>query len=299
MPSERFSSTLVNVSSHQSQGKSPILFPPARVGPARMERTTWAVFTFGGLAIVLSLVCATWATMQYQDSNRLVTPTFGSMQAASSYALGPSGGASPASIRHGRGGVPRTGVARGTVDWTAPSGSANGAFGVLGWNDLTLMLRTGLSDDEVIAAVAGKRLTGPIGEEQEQLLRGLGAGSRLVNFLRAQPVSNVAYRMPDRVIASAFTPPKSVQPPTYVPPVTPVPVVDYAARDREIARLKKQIDDLDEKMRVVRTNPRDSRYWWHYASDYGTNQRSYDACMKQIDDERNDLRRQKWALEGR
>lgn len=171
----------------------------------------------------------------------------------------------------------------------------------MSWNDLTLMLRTGFSDDEVIAAAIGKQLTAVIGTTEERLLRNMGAGNRLIGYLRNQRVYDEPPMVaptrndndaPTRTIAS----PQAV----YVPVATPFPTIDYAARDRQVAYLKKRIDELDEKMRVVRTNPRDSRYWYCYAGPYGrVDQLRYDAFMKRIDDERNDLRRQKWQLEGR
>lgn len=77
--------------------------------------------------------------------------------------------------------------------------------------------------------------------------------------------------------------------------------VDRAARDRQVKNLQKQIDDLDEQIRYARAHP-DSY------SPLGTyNGRGYlrgsesplKKYLDQLDQQRNDLRRQKWQLEGR
>ena len=77
--------------------------------------------------------------------------------------------------------------------------------------------------------------------------------------------------------------------------------MDHAARDRQIEDLKSRIETLDEEVRCVREHPTDSRYYWHYYSSAyrGVDQAKRDAYLKELDKQRNDLRRQKWALEGR
>ena len=81
-------------------------------------------------------------------------------------------------------------------------------------------------------------------------------------------------------------------------PTAPLPTpVDYAARDRQIADLQKRIDQLDETVRQVRANP---HYYGSVSGSTNTaRQQSSDAYLDQLDKQRNDLRRQKWALEGR
>ncbi len=78
----------------------------------------------------------------------------------------------------------------------------------------------------------------------------------------------------------------AVRPPVAAP-ATPPPV-DYAARDRQIQALQKAIDSLDEQIRRYQTS-----------SHYTFNQQTGDDYLKYVDKQRNDLRRQKWALEGR
>lgn len=183
----------------------------------------------------------------------------------------------------------------------------------LGYDELSLMLRTGFSDQEVIAAATGKELAFGMDADHERLLRGLGAGDRLVLFLRRQPVFAASPLADDQEDAGAATPVASAPvpqqtTPTFAPAPALMPArafaltppVDYAARDRQIASLKRQIDDLDERMRVLRTNPNDRYDWWYYRGvRYGRDQLSFDAYMKRLDEDRNELRRQKWQLEGR
>ena len=72
---------------------------------------------------------------------------------------------------------------------------------------------------------------------------------------------------------------------------------DYAARDRQIAELKRRIEDIDETIRRVRADP----HWYGMIknSTATSRQQTSDAYLDQLDKQRNDLRRQKWALEGR
>lgn len=157
------------------------------------------------------------------------------------------------------------------------------------------MLRTGLTDQEIIAEASRKQLVFAIDSERERMLRQLGAGTALVNYLRQQRL----YAVPgildaDRVIVSA---PRTPLPVAYQPATqqtTPLATPDFAARDHQVQNLKSQIDALDEQIRSIRTNPEHNPYWLAYY-----NQQSRDAYLKQLDQQRDDLRRQKWQLEGR
>ena len=75
----------------------------------------------------------------------------------------------------------------------------------------------------------------------------------------------------------------------------------YQEKDHRIQDLKTRMDALDDDIRLIQTNPQDSRYWWHYAGRGNgyVNLEKRDAYLKQLDQQRNDLRREKWRLEGR
>ena len=166
----------------------------------------------------------------------------------------------------------------------------------LNWDDLTLMLRAGLRDDEVIAEIDNKPLVFSLDPTREQILRSLGAGSQLLAYLRGRRVYIVPAMTPARRVAASAPPaPLAMAAPAtvYRPPPTP----DYAARDRQIADLKQRIEAIDEKMRQARANPQ--RYGFIRNSTDTSRQQSSDAYLAQLDQERNDLRRQKWQLEGR
>ena len=171
----------------------------------------------------------------------------------------------------------------------------------LRWEDLTLMLRTGLQDDEIIAEAGRKQLVLSIDPTRERILRSMGAGNRLIGYLRAQRVYvEPAVIEAERVAVTArpAPPPTAAVQPAYQP--APVATPDYAARDRQIQGLKTQIDALDEQVRCIRTNPRDNRYWYYYyGRSNGIDQQALDAYLNNLDKQRNDLRRQKWQLEGR
>ena len=107
-----------------------------------------------------------------------------------------------------------------------------------------------------------------------------------------QPAIDYVSRAGTRATAMPIT-----QVPAAVPTQAPV---DYTAKTRQIEDLKTQINALDEEVRVIRTNPKDNRYWWHYPGrSNGIDQQALDGYLKQLDKQRNDLRREKWALEGR
>ena len=82
-----------------------------------------------------------------------------------------------------------------------------------------------------------------------------------------------------------------------VPQVAMPTPVDYAARDRKIVDLKQRMEEIDETIRQVRANP----HWYGIVknSTDTSRQQASDAYLDQLDKQRNDLRRQKWALEGR
>lgn len=86
-------------------------------------------------------------------------------------------------------------------------------------------------------------------------------------------------------------------PPAFAAPA----LVDHAARDQQIEDIKSRIETLDEEVRCVREHPTDSCYYWHYYSStyHGIDQARRDTYLKDLDKQRNDLRRQKWTLEGR
>ena len=152
----------------------------------------------------------------------------------------------------------------------------------LRWNDLVLMLHTGYRDDEIIADAASRQLVDRIGPAQAEILRGLGAGDRLINYLQARQL----YVAPPRTISTTPALPV-VQSAPVAPPVASGNL-DPGTKDRMVASLTKQIDSLDDSIRRYRTmsrNPRD--------------QQSADQYIKSLEDSRDSLRRQKWQLEGR
>ena len=263
-----------------------ILYAKPDVG----ERLVSLFFALGGVAITLSLVGAVWAANYSHAESRAVQ--LASRQEARTaepvVVTAPAGTVT-------RGDVPQRGVVGGVMH----AGTLQTATMPLSWNDLTLMLRTGLTDDEVIAASAGKQLTVVIGPNEARQLRELGAGNRLISYLSGRPVYNAPASVPtpaaNASARQAYLPQMS-----YVPAATPYPVVDYAVRDRQIADLKRRIDALDEDIRVIRTNPRGYKYWWYYQwNGNRVDEASLNAYIDKLDKERNDLRRQKWQLEGR
>ena len=168
----------------------------------------------------------------------------------------------------------------------------------LRWEDLTLMLRTGLRDDEIIACAGGKQLAFPIDSTRERILRGLGAGPRLLGYLHnqrvyAMPVMTEA--APITVSARSIPAVRTPSQPVYQPAPTATP--DYAARDRQITDLQRRIDAIDEQIRQIRADP----HWYGYIrnSTNTSQQQASDGLLARLDAERNELRRQKWQLEGR
>ena len=170
-------------------------------------------------------------------------------------------------------------------------------------DDIRLMLRTGLNDAEIIAAVAGQPRVEDVGPAEAAELRALGAGSRLLDQLRTSPLSvGPAPLFPAGAMAANVTPRVNSLPPAASVPSMPASTpMDYAARDRRLEGLKQQISDLDDQIRTIRTNPLDRRYQWHYAGsgNGGVNQSALQKYLDQLDQQRNALRREKWQLEGR
>ena len=166
------------------------------------------------------------------------------------------------------------------------------------------MLRTGLDDDDIIAALAGKQLVNAIGPTQAASLRGLGAGAKLLNNLQTRPL----YAAPltaQAIIVSAPVLPRAVTSSNVVSatprgPATPPPV-DEAAKDRQIKNLQSQIDAIDARILQIRSHPESLSLFGTYN---GRGVRDGDESplkkiLDQLDKQRNDLRRQKWQLEGR
>ncbi len=118
-------------------------------------------------------------------------------------------------------------------------------------------------------------------------------GSPVVNPSVRPPVA-LTYTAPSRVVVSAPALPVTRLPTPSAPVLTPM---DYAARDRQIGDLQRRIDQIDETIRRVRADP----HWYGIIknSTATSRQQSSDAYLDQLDKQRNDLRRQKWALEGR
>ncbi len=169
---------------------------------------------------------------------------------------------------------------------------------LLSWHDLSLMLRTGLSDGEIIDIIKGRQASVPVtGPTQETSLRELGAGDQLLNFLRTRP-SYVPAAGAGHIVTAA--PP--VRPVAAVVPSMPVPApVDYAAKDRRIRDLQTQIDALDQQILYARGHPESYLYLGPYNGGgirYGE-ESPLKKYLDGLDKQRNDLRREKWRLEGR
>ena len=172
------------------------------------------------------------------------------------------------------------------------------------WQDLTLMLRTGLTDEDIIAALQGKQLVSTIGPAQVNLLRELGAGMKLLDYLRTRPLYVAALTAP-RVAVNTSVRPRvngvvGAVGGTVRQSSTPAPV-DYTARDRQIKSLQAQIDQIDAQILQVRNHSGSYSLLGAY-NGRGSSQGDESPLKKyldQLDKQRNDLRRQKWTLEGR
>ena len=172
---------------------------------------------------------------------------------------------------------------------SAPASSATGK--PLALDEVTIMLSNGRRDDEIIAATVGRPMLDRIETPEITSLRAFGASERLIDSLRVRPMAGnlqrpTVYVAPlatnsTNVVFTAPATPSSVRTPAATHAPNPAPV-DYAARDREIAALDKQIKALDESI-----------------SDYRIHHAGAKAYIDQMDRTRNDLRRQKWAVEGR
>ena len=259
--------------------------------PDAGERWGSLLFALGGVAITLSLIGAIWATNHGRVENHTLTSSVDQAEQAMERVVI----SAPGSLAH-REDVPKNGLVGGVPHAVA----TQVAIDPLSWSELTLMLRTGLTDDEVIAAIAGKQLTVVMDSEAARALRARGAGNRLIGYLQGLTV----YRLPLSAPAQVASAPPQVYSPQVnnVPVATPYPVVDYAARDRKVASLKKQIDALDEQIRVARSHPNDYLWpgvYYRHSGDGTSRQQAADEYIKGLEDQRDDLRRQKWQLEGR
>ncbi len=168
--------------------------------------------------------------------------------------------------------------------------------------EVSAMLNAGRNDDEIIAAASSRPPLGRIGVAETTTLRAYGASPRLIEFLQtrfAPDNSPQSYQAPPATATfpAAQTPLPAQTTRMTTPALAQPTPIDYAARDRKIADLRKRLDDLDEQVRRVRADP----HWQGMVkgSTYTTNQQASDAYLKELDRQRDDLRRQKWALEGR
>ena len=77
--------------------------------------------------------------------------------------------------------------------------------------------------------------------------------------------------------------------------------LDYQAKDQRIKELKEHIDALDEDVRRIRTNPEGQSILVALRERVTMESinKALDNYLKQLDQQRNDLRREKWRLEGR
>ena len=169
------------------------------------------------------------------------------------------------------------------------------------WQELTLMLRTGLNDAEIIAAFKGRPLASPIYPAQAATLRELGAGTVLLSYLQTRATSSSSPMAP-RVVVTAPPLPRAavLATPRAVPTPTPV---DYAAKDRQIKSLQLQIDAIDAEILRVRNHPSFNPFLiggsYNGRGYHDGEESSLKKYLDQLDQQRNDLRRQKWQLEGR
>ena len=162
--------------------------------------------------------------------------------------------------------------------------------------DVELALRAGLTSQEIVAELRDKQLVETIDANRTERLRLLGADPSLIRFLQLLPV--YAASLSRNQVTARPLPPVATAPPPAVE--VRAPGMSAEDKDRRVEELKRQIDALDEKLRRIRVNPRGSPDWWHYSGrDNGINQQALDDYQKQLDRERNDLRREKWRLEGR
>ncbi len=112
------------------------------------------------------------------------------------------------------------------------------------------------------------------------------------------PAPTPVHYEPPRVPAAA---------PNYPPPLA-IPAPDYVARDLRIAELKYEAEALDGFVRQIRNNPYVSHdaepggyvyQAWRYTRGNLLVQEKFDPYMKWLDQRRDEVRREKWRLEGR
>lgn len=145
---------------------------------------------------------------------------------------------------------------------------------VITMDELSMLLRTGYGDDEVIAATQSRQLAEPLNGAQANALRLLGASEKLIINLRARPIDYSTRR-----VVPTFTPIPVV---AAVPYVAPAPTrqntsavatgsvaTNYQEKDRRIQDLKTRMEALDDDVRRIRTNPQDYRYRWRDRKSVG------------------------------
>ena len=175
----------------------------------------------------------------------------------------------------------------------------------VGWGDLTLMLRAGLGDADIIDALRGKQLAVTVGPAQAATLRELGAGDRLLNDLRTRtvyPVSGMTpgVALPTPVLLRHAPVPANRAAQAIQTPPLPTPI-DYAARDRQVKDLQSRIDAIDAQILQIRNHPDSLSLFGNYNGRgyYDGAESPLKKILDQLDKQRNELRRQKWQLEGR
>lgn len=165
------------------------------------------------------------------------------------------------------------------------------------------LLAAGRREDEILAAAAGRVDPSRIGPSEITSLRAYGASEQLIDSLR-RPSGYRSANVSATHVVPPPAPPQMVATAPAFPvtqaagPAVPIPApVNYAVRDRQIADLKARIEQIDETIRRVRADPH--YYGLIKGSTNTARQQSSDEYLDQLDKQRNDLRRQKWALEGR
>lgn len=126
-----------------------------------------------------------------------------------------------------------------------------------------------------------------------------GAASRVASYRPITPELSFSAPAPRSAPAAIRAAPA-------VAPAIPAP--DYGARDRRITELKQEAEALDDFVRQIRNNPYVNHYaepgnyvyeHWRYHRGNWLIQERFDSLMKQLDQRRNEVRREKWRLEGR
>jgi hypothetical protein len=273
---------------------------------------------FFSVALILSIIAL--ATHQVRQGLTLLVCTLVGMTICAlvfvTLAAGVAGTLALGAVNHANKGagplrqmpLPSSPAARGAITSSSPlQGSTTNrapsplpvASKPLAIEEVAMMLRIGLRDEEIIADAAGKQLVSPVGASQAALLRQLGAGEKLLNFLQSRRL--YAAPSPAPIGASAPLPQRANV--AAAAPEAPVAQGGMSPEEkvRRIANLTAQVNDLDEQVRSIRVNPRGNAAWWRYSRSGGSgvDQAALDRYLKELDARRNNLRREKWRLEGR